>query len=95
TVVSMGATFMHNDSDVFINPKKFNPDRWLQPNTSELEENFVPSSRGSRSCHCVNLAWADLYLILTNVFRKTDLGLFNTTCELPIISRYFYFLAQR
>jgi cytochrome P450 len=50
TVVAMGATFMHNNPNVFIDPKKFDPDRWLQPNTTELEENLVPFSKGPRSC---------------------------------------------
>jgi len=46
----MGATFMHNGLKIFIDPKKFDPNRWLQPNTSQLEENFVPFWRGSQSC---------------------------------------------
>ena len=50
TVVAMGATFMHYNPKVFINPKRFDPDRWLQPNTTELEENLVPFSKGPRSC---------------------------------------------
>lgn len=79
TVVAMGATFMHYNPKVFTNPKRFDPDRWLQPNITELEENFVPFSKGPRSCLGINLAWAELYLMFSNIFRKTDMELFNTT----------------
>ncbi|EDR02822.1 uncharacterized protein LACBIDRAFT_253742 [Laccaria bicolor S238N-H82] len=82
TVVAMGATFMHYNPKVFTNPKRFDPDRWLQPNITELEENFVPFSKGPRSCLGINLAWAELYLMFSNIFRKTDMELFNTTYDI-------------
>lgn len=34
--------------------------------------NPVPFSRGPRSCLGINLAWAELYLIIASVFRKFD-----------------------
>jgi hypothetical protein len=41
---------MHNEPSVFPDPLKFNPERWLQKDTRELENHFVPFSRGPRMC---------------------------------------------
>ncbi|KIK55002.1 hypothetical protein GYMLUDRAFT_176299 [Collybiopsis luxurians FD-317 M1] len=71
TIVAMGAYFMLMNPEVFSDPFTFNPDRWLVEDTSEMMQDFVPFSKGPRQC----LAWAELYLILGNIFRKLDLSL--------------------
>ncbi|RDB30539.1 hypothetical protein Hypma_007214 [Hypsizygus marmoreus] len=84
TIVSTGSTFMHNDPNVFSDPMRFNPDRWLKSedgNIRELESQFVPFSRGPRMCLGFNLAWCEMYLIFANLFRKLDLNLYQTTKE--------------
>ncbi len=50
TTVSMGPTFMHHNKDIFPDPFKFSPERWLQPNSGGLENYLVPFSRGPRMC---------------------------------------------
>lgn len=50
TTVSIASTFLHNNTELFPNPHEFNPDRWLQANSRELENYLVPFSRGPRSC---------------------------------------------
>ena len=49
-VVGMSSIFMHYNPDVFPDPHTFNPDRWLQPGSSKLDEHLVAFSRGPRSC---------------------------------------------
>ncbi|KAJ2912323.1 hypothetical protein MD484_g8092, partial [Candolleomyces efflorescens] len=78
TVVGMGQSFVHFNPDIFPNPKAFDPSRWLVENASELESYLVSFSKGPRSCLGMNLAWAELYLILGNLFRKVDLEMFET-----------------
>lgn len=75
--VSMAVSFVHLDPEVFKDPLHFNPDRWLAPNAHELENSLVAFSRGTRMCAGINLAWAELYLILGNVFRKLDLKIYD------------------
>ncbi|KAK0448933.1 cytochrome P450 [Desarmillaria tabescens] len=75
--VSMAVSFVHLDPEVFKDPLHFNPDRWLVPNAHELENSLVAFSRGTRMCAGINLAWAELYLILGNVFRKLDLKIYD------------------
>jgi len=50
TVVSMGATILHRNPDIFPDPTAFDPSRWLQEDSSELEKYLVSFSKGPRSC---------------------------------------------
>ncbi|KAL0575628.1 hypothetical protein V5O48_006353 [Marasmius crinis-equi] len=76
TIVATSCVFLHQNPEVFDNPTEFRPERWLQPNAKELESRYlVAFSRGPRICLGLNLAWADLYLILGNMFRKLDITL--------------------
>ncbi|KAF5357171.1 hypothetical protein D9756_006863 [Leucocoprinus leucothites] len=78
-VISMGQTFMHQHSDLFINPLKFDPDRWLDGHSKELDNYLVPFSKGPRMCLGINLAWSELYLIFGNLFRKLNMETYQTT----------------
>ncbi|KXN82241.1 Trichodiene oxygenase [Leucoagaricus sp. SymC.cos] len=78
TVVSMGQTFMHRNPDIFVNPMKFDPERWLSPQSRELDNHLVPFSKGPRMCLGINLAWCELYLIFGNLFRKLSMEVFQT-----------------
>lgn len=50
TVVSMGATFLHKNPDIFPNPSTFQPERWLKEDSAMLEKYLVSFSKGPRSC---------------------------------------------
>ncbi|KAF8897381.1 cytochrome P450 [Infundibulicybe gibba] len=83
TIVAFGATFMHDDPKVFLEPEIFIPERWLGQNRRELETYFVPFSRGPRMClgQTFSLARCELYLIFGNLFRKLDMTIHNTSYE--------------
>jgi cytochrome P450 len=81
TAVSIGATFVHLNPELFPDPHSFNPDRWLQPNAKELDNYLVAFSKGPQACVGINLAWCELYLIFANVFRKLSLELYGTRRE--------------
>ncbi|KAF5854193.1 hypothetical protein GGP41_006990 [Bipolaris sorokiniana] len=68
TIVSCGSTFVHYNADIFPEPDKFVPERWLE--TPELDNWLVAFSRGPRMCLGINLAWAELRLAFAHVFRK-------------------------
>jgi hypothetical protein len=95
----MSQTFIHLNPDIFPNPDKFEPERWLVDDVRTLDNNLVPFSKGPRACLGIkyvpslplrgqnersltldfpSLAWAELYLILGNVFRKVGLELAGT-----------------
>lgn len=50
TPVGMSTMLMHNNEDAFPDPLKFDPERWLQPDSNRLRNYLTPFSRGSRQC---------------------------------------------
>jgi cytochrome P450 len=53
TPVGMTTLFMHMDEEIFPEPEKFKPDRWLEGDENDrrrLERHFSPFSRGTRMC---------------------------------------------
>lgn len=50
TVVGMSQTFMHCNPDIFPDPMRFDPERWLKEDSAELLNYLVPFSRGQRQC---------------------------------------------
>jgi cytochrome P450 len=72
-VVGMSTWLMHQDENTFPDPKKYDPERWLNPEAvKQLEKYVVPFSRGSRSCLGMNLAYEELYVTLGTFFRRFD-----------------------
>ncbi|CAH0045319.1 unnamed protein product [Clonostachys solani] len=55
--VGMNAYYMHTDPEIYPEPFKFDPDRWLDNVTPEMKRNFVP------------LAYAEISLVLAVLFR--------------------------
>ncbi|KIY72726.1 cytochrome P450 [Cylindrobasidium torrendii FP15055 ss-10] len=81
TVVSSGASFVHNDSDIFENPESFIPERWMTAGASQLESSLVTFGRGPRQCMGMALAWAELYIAFGNLFRRVDFELYDTSMD--------------
>ncbi|KAG6872652.1 hypothetical protein C0995_007982 [Termitomyces sp. Mi166 len=78
--VSMGVTFMHLNAQIFKEPLRFRPERWLgNERIPGMDDYLIPFSRGPRSCIGLNLAWAELYIIFANIFRRVDMEVHNTT----------------
>lgn len=50
TPVGMTAMLLHNDPNNFPCPRKFDPERWLQPSANQLSKYLVSFSKGSRQC---------------------------------------------
>lgn len=75
TKVGMQNYVHHRDSEVYPSPHTFNPDRWLGLGSTSLQEKFLtPFSVGSRNCIGQNLAWAELYLCTSSIFRRLELS---------------------
>ena len=85
TIVGMSSWLMHRDPEVFQDPMKFDPERWLQSPEEfrRLDHNMVPFSRGTRQCVGMPLAYCELYVTLATLFRRFPRGLrvWETTPE--------------
>lgn len=51
TPIGMTLILMHTDDTLYPNPKRFNPDRWMDPESRKMvDKTFAPFSRGARIC---------------------------------------------
>ncbi|KAF2272646.1 benzoate 4-monooxygenase cytochrome P450 [Westerdykella ornata] len=71
TPVSETNTLILNNPSIFPEPGLFQ--------RNDLDKYMVSFSKGTRSCVGINLAHADLYLMLAGVFRRFDFELYETT----------------
>jgi cytochrome P450 len=68
TPVGMTSTLVHYDASIFPSPTSFLPERWIE--NPRLDKYLIAFSRGSRQCIGINLAYAELYLALSIIFRR-------------------------
>jgi cytochrome P450 len=91
TPVGMSAIFIHDNETIFPAPETFMPERWLGEG-KRLEKYLVSFSKGSRQCVGLNLAHAELRLILYGVFGPggVDMELFETDeSDVKVFRDYF------
>ncbi|KAJ5808865.1 cytochrome P450 [Penicillium riverlandense] len=69
TPVGMAAYSLHTDPEVYPEPFKFIPERWLGNYDPKMNRNWVPFTRGSRNCLGMNLAYAEMYWAMAVMFR--------------------------
>ncbi|KAA6414183.1 MAG: P450 monooxygenase [Lasallia pustulata] len=81
TPLSMTSFLVHHDASVFPSPDAFMPERWLGRSEKRLDRYLVPFSKGTRACLGMNLALAEIYVALANVFRRFELELWETEWE--------------
>ncbi|KAA8566069.1 hypothetical protein MFRU_039g00150 [Monilinia fructicola] len=68
TDVSMATPLVHLNPKVFHNPLVFDPERFIED--PRLKRNLMTFSHGSRQCLGIQLAYAELYLMLGSLWRK-------------------------
>ncbi|KAH9828202.1 benzoate 4-monooxygenase Cytochrome-P450 like protein [Teratosphaeria destructans] len=81
TIVSMSANFVHYSSALFPDPQTFRPERWIQPDSGELEKWLVAFSKGPRACLGQNLGMCELYVAFAALIRRFDMTLDGTKDE--------------
>ncbi|EOD45550.1 putative benzoate 4-monooxygenase cytochrome p450 protein [Neofusicoccum parvum UCRNP2] len=101
TIVGMSSWLMHRNEDVFPDPMKFDPARWLDPeNSRRLDRYLVAFGKGSRQCVGMPLAYCELYVTLGTFFRRfsdMELEVFETTPEDLELEDFFssYYVAGK
>lgn len=94
TPLSTIPMFLHDNEEVFPDPKRFRPERWLNVGQRErMDKYLVNFSRGTRGCLGQHLATAEIYMTLAAIFRNFDLELYQTTLE-DIEIKHDYFNPQ-
>ncbi|KAL8912792.1 MAG: hypothetical protein Q9171_002250 [Xanthocarpia ochracea] len=81
-IVSMDNYAVSHDPAIFPGHTIYNPSRWLNdpkvPSGKQLSRYMVAFGRGTRSCVGMHLAYAELYIGLSTLFRRFDFELFET-----------------
>ena len=88
--VSMSIRDVHFDETIFPDASQFNPERWLGDEKRALEKYLIPFSKGPRSCVGMNLALAELYLVIGNLFQRYEMKLAGTEGEDMTIAHDFF-----
>jgi cytochrome P450 len=70
TPVGMTAVQIHHLESIFPDSKRFWPERWLKPNARNLDRYMLAFTQGARQCLGINLAYAELYLSLSAIWRR-------------------------
>ncbi|KAG6363997.1 hypothetical protein INS49_009100 [Diaporthe citri] len=69
TVVGMSTYTMNMSEEIFgPDARQFNPERWMKPESKQLAEHIYTFSKGSRMCIGINLANAELVILIASLF---------------------------
>ncbi|KAJ5568242.1 hypothetical protein N7450_010728 [Penicillium hetheringtonii] len=81
TFVSMSTYFILRDPNIFPEPTRFIPERWLLEleELRLLERYLVPASKGTLGCLGQSMNWSWMHHTLGNLIRRFDMVLHETT----------------
>lgn len=95
TIVGMSPYALHRNPNVFKDPSKFNPDRWIGPaeSTSEMKRWWWAFSSGVRMCIGMHLAMAEMTTLIAATYRTFRTSIDNDQLNLTpgITSRFEIF----
>ena len=77
SVILVSQWVTHRDPRWFLDPKKFNPDRWLC-NPSHPRYAYFPFGGGPRSCIGEPFAWNEATVLLSTIARQWKLKLIDS-----------------
>ncbi|RWS20729.1 Cytochrome P450 4C1-like protein [Leptotrombidium deliense] len=63
-------TVIHENNDYFSNPRKFNPERFVNRNLSEFDGAFMPFGKGRRLCIGNRFSMLEMKIMLANMLHK-------------------------
>ncbi|RAL16880.1 cytochrome P450 [Aspergillus homomorphus CBS 101889] len=80
TPVGQTHYFILMDPNIFPDPHAFEPERWIRAAATgnRLDRYLVNFSKGSRICVGLNLAYAELYLVIATLVRRFEMELYDT-----------------
>ncbi|KAJ7633027.1 high nitrogen upregulated cytochrome P450 monooxygenase 2 [Roridomyces roridus] len=86
---------LHRNPEYFSDPEKFDPDRWLRPESSEFTHNsaaFIPFSYGAANCVGKALAVREMTMVASALVRRFEMRFaegFEEQCWGDMLCDYF------
>ncbi|XP_054707878.1 LOW QUALITY PROTEIN: cytochrome P450 4V2-like [Uloborus diversus] len=85
SVVVFHIYMLHRDPEVFVNPRKFNPARFLPENNADRSPcAFIPFSVGHRNCIGQRFAMMELKVILSHILRNFTVTSLDQRDKIPL-----------
>ncbi|RYP40757.1 hypothetical protein DL767_001475 [Monosporascus sp. MG133] len=82
TPVGMTLVLLHANEELFPEPQKFNPDRWMDHDGGpKLDKHFAPFLKGTRGCLGMHLAWAEMNLLVAGLVDRFDFQFLDARAE--------------
>ena len=96
TPVSMSSIDIHDDPSIFPEPRKFDPERWIGPERDIRQKHLFNFGRGARQCVGMNLAEAEMHMVLAAVFRRLGrrMELYDTERERDVDVKHDFFVTN-
>jgi cytochrome P450 len=82
TTVFISPKLLHVRPDLFADPMRFDPDRWLGAPPPPFA--FVPFGGGARRCIGEDFAWMEASIVLTSLARRYRFAM-DTTVDVPTL----------
>ncbi|KAI0478374.1 cytochrome P450 [Xylariaceae sp. FL0804] len=79
--IHTSAYLLNRHPSIWEDPYTFKPERWIKGEVSRQEKYLATFSRGARQCLGKDLAWCELLLVLSNLFRRFEVTPYKTTEE--------------
>ncbi|KAJ2428257.1 hypothetical protein GGF41_001430, partial [Coemansia sp. RSA 2531] len=73
--ICLGIAAAHRSNDVWPDPCRFDPERFMGADAESNWKNILAFSSGVRMCIGRNLAWVEMYTTLANLLRRYDFKL--------------------
>ncbi|KAJ2985737.1 hypothetical protein NUW58_g5372 [Xylaria curta] len=72
SMVGMSYMAIHFDESIFARPRDFSPERWIGEPGKKLTHWLLSFSKGRTDCIGKTLAYAEMHLILANLFSRYE-----------------------
>ncbi|KAF9691723.1 hypothetical protein EKO04_010491 [Ascochyta lentis] len=82
TPVGMSAPLTHHNETLFPSSHSFIPERWIggkTPDGRPLEKYLMTFGRGARQCAGINLARAEMYIVLAALVRRFEMEVWESS----------------
>ena len=87
TIVGVNAWVTHHDPNVFPEPNKFIPERWITSSVekkAEMERSFFAFGAGPRSCIGRYISFIEIQKVVTELLRRFEVTLVDPEKELEV-----------